>query len=107
MFTYTLIIYCLRSFSLAANDCISAIQKSEPLQMTEKEIDIINRLGTYIHENGMSNEALVQLIELSGSFLNLMTISDYAKANQLSYNGVKHNRTIVKIFNTKFVIENQ
>lgn len=75
--------------------------------MTEKETDIINRLGKYIHENGMSDEALVQLIELTGSFLNLMTISDYAKANNLSYNGVKHHRKIVKMFNVKFVIENQ
>ncbi len=54
----------------------------------------------------LSNETLVQIIELAGSFLNLQTIPEYAKSNNLSYNGVKKTREIVKIFNVKFVIDN-
>jgi hypothetical protein len=41
-------------------------------------------------ENGeLSNDDLVQLIELLGGYLNLSTIPNYAKLNGLSYNGVK------------------
>ena len=54
----------------------------------------------------LSNNDLVQLIEVAGSFLNLKTISDYAKENNLSYNGAKHFRKTVEIFNTKFIIDN-
>jgi hypothetical protein len=55
----------------------------------------------------LSNEDLVQFIELSGTFLNLQTIPDYAKENNLSYNGVKKFRKIVSLFNIKFVLDNQ
>ncbi len=54
----------------------------------------------------LSNNDLVQLIEVSGAFLNLQTISDYSKEKGLSYNGVKNHRQIIEIFNTKFVIDN-
>lgn len=58
-------------------------------------------------QNGeLSNNNLVQLIELAGSYLNIKTIPDYAKTNGLSYNGAKKCRNIVTIFNTKFVIDN-
>jgi hypothetical protein len=60
----------------------------------------------FLAEN-LSNEDLVQLIELSGTFLNLQTIPDYAKENNLSYNGVKKFRKIVSLFNIKFVLDNQ
>jgi len=54
----------------------------------------------------LSNNDLVQLIEVAGAFLNIKTIPDYAKENNLTYNGVKNNRKIIEIFNTKFVIDN-
>lgn len=54
----------------------------------------------------ITNEDLLQLIEVAGSFLNLKTISDYAKENNLSYNGAKHFRKTEEIFNTKFIIDN-
>ena len=57
--------------------------------MNEKEIKIINRLEEIIH-NTVSNEFLVQLLELGADYLNLETISNYAKLNNLSYNGVKN-----------------
>lgn len=55
----------------------------------------------------LTNEDLLQFIEVAGFFLNLKTISDYAKENNLSYNGAKHFRTTVEIFKTKFVIDNE
>jgi hypothetical protein len=55
----------------------------------------------------LSNEDLVQFIALAGSFLNLQTIPDYAKENNLSYNGVKKFRKTVNLFNTRFVLDNQ
>jgi hypothetical protein len=74
--------------------------------MTEKEKDIINRLEKHIYKNGMSDEALVQLIELSAKYLNLLSITEYAKANNMSYNGVKKCRNVITILNQKFVIDN-
>lgn len=75
--------------------------------MTEKEQITLQKFERYVYENEISNDFLVQLIEHAGSYLNLQTISDYAKANGLSYNGVKNCREIREIFNVKFVIENK
>lgn len=55
----------------------------------------------------LSNNDLVQLIEVAGAFLNLQTISNYAKSKNISYNGVKNHRNVVEIFKTKFVIDNE
>jgi len=73
-------------------------------QMKEK---ILNRLSELIETNQLNNEDLVQIIEHVGGYLNLETISEYAKNNNLSYNGVKKCRKIIKLFNVKFVIDNQ
>jgi hypothetical protein len=54
----------------------------------------------------LENGDLVQLIELCGMFLNLKTISNYSRDNNLSYNGVKKFRKIITLFNQKFVIDN-
>jgi hypothetical protein len=68
---------------------------------------ILNRLSELIETNQLNNEDLVQIIEHVGGYLNLETISEYAKNNNLSYNGVKKCRKIIKLFNVKFVIDNQ
>jgi len=54
----------------------------------------------------LSNNDLVQIIEHVGGYLNLCTISEYAKKNNLRYNGVKKFRTVKQIFKIKFVIDN-
>jgi hypothetical protein len=74
--------------------------------MTKKERDTLMQLQQMITTEDVSNAFLVQLIELGGEYLNLSTIPDYAKKNNLSYNGVKNNREIKQIFNVKFVIDN-
>ena len=76
------------------------------MQLSEEEQGMIDRFAEHAATKGVSNEFLVQLIKLSGGFLNLQTIPDYAKNNKLSYNGVKNNRQIVNLFNVKFVIDN-
>lgn len=68
-------------------------------------------ISQLIHENvvtgKISNDELVQLIEQCGSYLNLKTIPDYAKEKGISYNGAKKFRHVVKIFNVKFVVDNE
>ena len=75
-----------------------------------KTVENTNKLCEFISnkfKNGeLNNDSLVQIIELCGQYLNLLTISDYAKTNNMSYNGVKNNRKIIKLFNVKFVIDN-
>ena len=76
------------------------------MQLSENESKMLEKFANYVANNHISNDCLVQFIELAGSYLNLQTISDYAKSNKLSYNGVKNNRQIINIFNVKFVIDN-
>ena len=75
--------------------------------MSENELIAIDKFIKMVSEKHVSNEFLVQICELSGCFLNLKTISDYAKENKMSYNGVKKCRKIIRIFNTKYVIDNE
>ena len=86
---------------------IQKIALHKTIDMTDKEKDLVNRLGNYIQQKGMSNECLVQIIEQAGFFLNPQTISDYANNHGLSYNGVKNYREIIKLFGVKFVIDNK
>ncbi len=75
-----------------------------------KEAKFERRLSVNIHKYVMQvddpNEFLVQIIEQAGGYLNLQTISDYARKNGMTYNGVKKCREVRTIFNTKFVIDN-
>lgn len=67
---------------------------------------ICDHLSRRIENGELSNDDMVQIIELIGGYLNLSTISDYSKQNNLSYNGAKRFRKVKKIFNVKFVIDN-
>ena len=89
---------------MAGNYIISALQNFEPMNLTQYERDALTKLMKSIERKKWSNAALVQLIEVSGDFLNLKTIPDYAKEHSLSYNGVKKTRQVVEIFNQKFII---
>ncbi|MFZ2486935.1 MAG: hypothetical protein WAZ19_02340 [Anaerolineae bacterium] len=60
-----------------------------------------------VDNNLLSNDDLVNIIKTCGYYLNLRTISDYAKENNISYNGAKNFRNKVKLFGVKFVIDNQ
>lgn len=71
---------------------------------------LVNKIADHLTEriisDELSNDDLVQLIEHLGGYLNLKTIPDYAKENNMSYNGVKKFRETREIFNVKFVIDN-
>lgn len=67
---------------------------------------LIEFLDSKMYDGEFTNEDLVQFIESAGKYLGIKTITDYQKENNLSYNGVKNHRTIQKIFNVKFVIDN-
>ena len=74
---------------------------------TVKNIDlIIDMISKSMHLGCLSNSDLVKIIEHTGDYLNLQTISDYSRENNMSYNGVKKCREVQLIFNTKYVIDN-
>ena len=76
------------------------------LDITDKGKKLCDFVTEKTMNGELSNNDLVQLIEVAGAFLNLQTIPEYAKAKNLSYNGVKNHREIIEIFNVKFVIDN-
>lgn len=55
----------------------------------------------------LNNNSLLELFKVMGKYLNLETIPDYAKRNNMSYQGVKIGREIQEIFGVKFVIDNE
>lgn len=79
---------------------------TETLTIKEKNDKLKTFIFQKFQDGELDNDTLVQLIEQAGNYLNIKTIPDYAKDNGLSYNGVKNNRKIVELFNTKFVIDN-
>lgn len=74
------------------------------MELTDKEINIINRIGELIVNGELQTEAQVKIIELINQFLDLKTIANYARDNKMSYNGVKNFRRLISINNVKFVI---
>ena len=69
--------------------------------------EIENKISEMFESGQINNTDLVQIIEHCGAYLNLKTISDYAKTNGISYNGAKKCRQNIKIFNTKYIIDNE
>lgn len=71
---------------------------------TRKLIEFISRK----FETGeLDNTSLVEVFKANGRYLNLMTISDYAKHFNMSYEGVKKFRKVEEIYGVKFVIDNE
>jgi hypothetical protein len=70
---------------------------------TKKLIDFI---ASKYEAGELDDDSLVQLIELAGLYLNLKTISDYARSNKISYNGAKKYRKTVNLLGIKFIIDN-
>lgn len=80
---------------------------SEALTIKEKNEKLKTFIFQKFQDGELDNDTLVQLIAQAGNYLNLQTISDYAKTHKMSYNGVKNNRTIITLFNVSFVIDNE
>lgn len=62
------------------------------METTENTSKLLKFVSEKFEANELTNSSLLQLIELCGNYLNLCTISEYAKQNKMSYNGVKHHR---------------
>ena len=67
---------------------------------------LLTFLDEKMYDKSFSNNDLVQFIESVGKYLNLQTLPDYAKENNMSYNGVKKFRDVKEIFGVKFVVNN-
>jgi hypothetical protein len=70
----------------------------------------IDKIEEYIYKclqkDELTNENLVQIIERVNCYLDLKTISEYAKENSISYNGAKNNRDVLHLFGCKFIADN-
>jgi hypothetical protein len=67
---------------------------------------ICDHIGNRILSGEIDNDGMIQIIELVGSYLNLKTISDYSRENNISYNGAKKFRKNINLFGVKFVVDN-
>ena len=56
------------------------------MQNNELKNKILRNIDIGMSNNMLSNNDLIDIIETSGSYLNLMTISDYSKHNKISNN---------------------
>ncbi len=66
-----------------------------------------NKLFENYQNCDVTNDQLVQIIEQSALYLNLRTITNYAKENKISYNGaLKRKLNKVIIDNQTFIIDN-
>lgn len=69
--------------------------------------DIITSIYKGIHNNILSNQNMVQVIEHLADVLNLQTITNYAKSEKISYNGAKKRKIeSININGIKFLINN-
>ncbi len=74
-------------------------------ELTKKEQIVIDRIEQLTFEGELSDDCLVQIIELCGKYLNLETIPNAAKRTGKSYNGIKKTSKIIALFGVKFVKE--
>jgi len=78
--------------------------------LSEYEKTSLHKLGGAIQEGKWSNVGMVELIKLIGEYLNIKTVPDYCKQTGLSYPGAikkVKSRHVEKIFNVKFIIDNE
>jgi len=75
------------------------------IPMNAEKITGLIAKGAQSH--ALTNNDLLHIIELSGAFLNLQTIADYARSQNISYNGAKHHRQVHQLFGVKFIIDNE
>lgn len=72
---------------------------------------IIQHLCERVQNNELTNDEIINIIESLSCYLNLETISHFAKRKALSYNGVlKQIETgklkTIDFFSIKFIVEN-
>jgi hypothetical protein len=80
--------------------------------MSELSDKIKLHLGDRVQNGELNNNEIIEILDSLASFLNLKTISDYAKAENITYNGVlkriEQNKVSEYIlFGVKFIIDNE
>lgn len=60
-----------------------------------------------VSNGNVSNDELVEIIQLCADFLNLKTPEEYAKETRKSFQAVYKSDKTIKILNKKFVIDNE
>lgn len=89
---------------MATNKFICTLQNFAPMTFNE----LRDKLFSNYESGAITDEQLVQVIELSANYLNLKTITNYAKANKITYNGaLKRKLNKVIIDNQTFIINNE
>ena len=74
--------------------------------MTAKEIE--NIIAENFENGKINNSDMVEIVKLIVVYLNLKTVSNYAKANNMSYQGaLTGKRERVEIAGVKFIIDNE
>ena len=71
-----------------------------------KSAQIVDKLFESIHNREIEKPDLVQIFEHIGRVLNAKTISNYARENEMSYNGAKCQKETASIDGVKFIIKN-
>ena len=67
----------------------------------------LDKIDEYVYNAIISDDLdVVQIFERLNAYTNLKSISQYAKDNKLSYNGVKKHRKTITLFGCKFVADN-
>jgi hypothetical protein len=76
--------------------------------MSELGQEYLQRLEKRVVEKGVSNEFLVSLLKLSETYLNLQRLSDYAKENNKTTQGLRRFKKdkIIKICDYQLIINN-
>ncbi len=76
-----------------------------------QSLEHIDKIEEYIYKSILKKELkesdLVQLIERINTYLNLKTIANYSKDNNISYNGAKKHREIINLFGCKLIADNE
>jgi hypothetical protein len=78
----------------------------QQVKIQENTKKLIQFVSTKFESGELDNNSLVELFKQTAIYLNLQTISDYARDHKMSYEGVKKFRRIEELYGVKFVIDN-
>lgn len=68
--------------------------------------DLVNKIFVNYENGAITDDQLVQIIELSCYYLNAKTLTNYSISEKISYNGAKKRKLkYFKIDGVKFVID--
>lgn len=74
--------------------------------MTDTDRVITEKFDKWLFEKCPDNGVVVEILKSCGAYLNLQTRSNYAKLNNISYEGAKKFRKNIDLFGCKLIIDN-